>query len=190
MANARRRRGWLIAPVLLLTLALAWAAPAFPPLTGRVVDQANLLDAEREARMTQKLADLESRTGTQLVVVTLASLQDHDIDESLRLTEFPLLLTGAQGASTIDKDTFVKLSNDHTWEIESFDLSKIQINVVNPNLALVAYHVHEDLTVDGGEPVSFDAADASVWIRRGGTWKCALHTESLLGDPYGRDRKR
>jgi uncharacterized protein len=75
----RRATAWLIAPFLLLTLALAWAAPAFPPLSGRVVDQANLLDADREARITQKLADLEGKTGTQLVVVTLSSLQDHDI---------------------------------------------------------------------------------------------------------------
>ena len=118
------------------------------------------------------------------------ALQDHDIDESVRLTEFPLLLTGAQGASRIEKDAFVKMSKDHTWEIKSFDLSKVEVRIVNDDLALVAYHVHEDLTVEDGKPVEFDAADASVWIRRGGEWKCAMHTESLLGDPYGRDRKR
>jgi hypothetical protein len=29
-----------------------------------------------------------------------------------------------------------------------------------------------------GKPVASDAADASVWIKRGGQWQCALHTES------------
>ena len=56
------------------------------------------------------------------------------------------------------------------------------------DVAVLAYKVHEELTVDG-KPVAFDAADASTWIRRGGRWLCALHTESILGDPYGRDRR-
>jgi hypothetical protein len=47
--------------------------------------------------------------------------------------------------------------------------------------------VHEDLTVDG-EPVSIDAADTSEWVRRDGSRLCALHTESITGDPFGRDR--
>ena len=34
-----------------------------------------------------------------------------------------------------------------------------------------------------------DAADASTWVRRNGRWVCALHTESLKGDPFGRDRR-
>jgi hypothetical protein len=27
-------------------------------------------------------------------------------------------------------------------------------------------------------------------VKRNGDWVCALHTESLAGDPYGRDRKQ
>ena len=34
-----------------------------------------------------------------------------------------------------------------------------------------------------------DAA-MSVWVRSGGQWRCAMHTESLAGDPCGRDRKK
>ena len=45
--------------------------------------------------------------------------------------------------------------------------------------------VHEELTV-GGKPVVMDATDASV--QRNGKWLCALHTESVAGDPFGRDR--
>jgi uncharacterized protein len=55
------------------------AAPSFPALTGRVVDEANVLDAGRRARLETKLADLESKNGTQLVVVTLSSLQGYDV---------------------------------------------------------------------------------------------------------------
>ena len=57
----------------------AHAALTFPALTGRVVDDAHVLSADTQAQLTQKLADLESRTGRQLVVVTLPSLQGDDI---------------------------------------------------------------------------------------------------------------
>lgn len=53
--------------------------------------------------------------------------------------------------------------------------------------AVLAYEVHGELTVDGAL-VTIDAADSSVWVRRGGRWLCALHTESIAGDPFGRDR--
>jgi hypothetical protein len=56
-------------------------------------------------------------------------------------------------------------------------------------VAVLVYNVHEELTVDG-KPVTIDAADASTWVRRNGRWVCALHTESLKGDPFGRDRPR
>jgi hypothetical protein len=54
-------------------------------------------------------------------------------------------------------------------------------------VAVLAYNVHEELTVEG-KPVTIDAADASTWVRRDGRWLCALHSESLKGDPFGRDR--
>lgn len=75
-------------PALLLVLALWLAAlPAlaaeinFPALTGRVVDDAQLLTPEQEQVLTGKLATLEQQTGDQLVVVTLPSLQDQEIED-------------------------------------------------------------------------------------------------------------
>jgi hypothetical protein len=44
------------------------------------------------------------------------------------------------------------------------------------------------LTVDG-RPVTLDASDASVWVRREEQWVCALHTEAIAGDPFGRDKQ-
>jgi uncharacterized protein len=69
-------RSWLIA-VLLLAVAPA-TAQTFPALSGRVVDAANLLDAGQEAALTAKLEALESATGRQLVVATIASLEGYD----------------------------------------------------------------------------------------------------------------
>jgi uncharacterized protein len=65
---------------MLLCAGLALAALTFPPLTGRVVDQANVLSAAEREKLTAKLADLEQKSGIQLVVATVSSLQDQDIE--------------------------------------------------------------------------------------------------------------
>src|SRR4051794_6530180 len=57
----------------------AGAEPSFPALTGRVVDQAQILEAATRTRIDSKLEQLESKTTTQLVVATLRSLQGYDI---------------------------------------------------------------------------------------------------------------
>jgi uncharacterized protein len=66
---------------LLGIAAPALAAPTFPPLTGRVVDDAHVLDAATKAELTTKLEDLEQRTSRQLVVVTVPSLQGYEIED-------------------------------------------------------------------------------------------------------------
>jgi uncharacterized protein len=53
----------------------------FPSLTGRVVDEAGLLDAAKQAEIEAKLAALEEKTTDQLVVVTVRSLQGRTIEE-------------------------------------------------------------------------------------------------------------
>jgi len=62
------------------------------------------------------------------------------------------------------------------------------VRLLNDDVAVLAYGVREELTVDG-QPLTLEASDASTWVRRGDAWLCALHTESLSGDPFGRDRK-
>lgn len=75
-------------PVALFLLAwclvhtpIAFADPAFPQLTGRVVDDAGLLSAGDKTEITKQLESLETRTTDQLVLVTLPSLQGYPIEE-------------------------------------------------------------------------------------------------------------
>ena len=71
--------------LLLLFLALVAVAPAaaqtFPELTGRVVDNAELLDAAREQALTARLEALELESGRQLVVATVPDLQGYPIED-------------------------------------------------------------------------------------------------------------
>jgi len=57
------------------------SGPIFPALTGRVVDQANILPPEVEQDLTLKLQGLEDATSDQLVIVTLNSLDGYDIED-------------------------------------------------------------------------------------------------------------
>lgn len=71
---------------LLASIAIAFtlfslpaAAQSFPELTGRVVDQADLLDPAQEASLTARLADIEAQSNRQFVVATVNSLEGYDI---------------------------------------------------------------------------------------------------------------
>jgi uncharacterized protein len=75
------KRAALAVAIMLAFAGAAFAAPTFPALTGRVVDDAHVLTPEVQAQLTQQLADLETRTTRQLVVVTLPSLQGYEIED-------------------------------------------------------------------------------------------------------------
>ncbi len=64
---------------LLLAIAASFALN-FPALTGRVVDQANIIQPATRAAIEGKLAELESKSGIQLVVATVNSLEGQDIE--------------------------------------------------------------------------------------------------------------
>ncbi len=70
----------LAAAGLLLVASTAWAQ-TFPALTGRVVDAANIIPPDVEARLDQKLAALETQSHRQLVVTTLPDLQGYEISD-------------------------------------------------------------------------------------------------------------
>ncbi|MEP6688583.1 MAG: nuclear transport factor 2 family protein, partial [Gemmatimonadales bacterium] len=102
------------------------------------------------------------------------ALQDQDVDTAAALTDEPCILTGAQGVSAINRRTFAAMMKAPTWKIDRFEIKEgAQVRLLGENVAIVAYEVHEELTVDG-KPVAFDAADASTWVRRDGRWLCAL----------------
>lgn len=66
--------------LVLLCLGVAALAANFPALTGRIVDQANIIPAETRAALEPKLADLEAKSGIQLVVATVTSLEGQEIE--------------------------------------------------------------------------------------------------------------
>lgn len=73
----------IFAALLLALFAVATPATAqtFPPLTGRVVDQAHLLSAAQVQDLTTKSEALEAQTGRQFVTATVNSLEGYPIED-------------------------------------------------------------------------------------------------------------
>jgi Domain of unknown function (DUF4440) len=136
--------------------------------------------ASTTVTLEKELLDLEKRYW--------GAIKDKDVATAARLTDFPCIITGAQGIGQVDEQTFAQLMKNPTYTIQRVELGDdARVRLIDDDVAVVAYKVHEELTVDG-KPVSLDATDASTWVRRKGQWRCALHTEAIVGDPFGRDR--
>lgn len=130
--------------------------------------------------LTSELLDLENQYWQ--------AIQKKDIDAAMRLTDEECIVTGAQGVGRISRKALSEMLAKAPYTLKSFAIQDAEVRELRDDIAVVAYKVHEELTVDG-KPVQLDAADASTWVRRNGRWVCALHTESILGDPFGRDRR-
>jgi uncharacterized protein (TIGR02246 family) len=117
------------------------------------------------------------------------AIKDKNADAAAGLSDEPCFITGAQGVSRVDRQAMMGLMKAAPYTLHDFRISDPQVRVLGDEVAVLVYNVHEELTVEG-KPVTIDAADASTWVRRNGRWVCALHTESLKGDPFGRDRAR
>jgi uncharacterized protein (TIGR02246 family) len=116
------------------------------------------------------------------------AIKNRDIETMDRLTDNPCVVAGPMGVHSIDKAQFRKIMQAPTHTLHNFELKNAAVRLLRDDVAIVAYQVHEDVTVDGRR-VTLEAADTSTWIKREGHWVCALHSECLTGDPYGRDRK-
>src|ERR1700719_4745851 len=79
--GTRARCALLILLFLIFASSAHATEPKFPALTGRVVDDAGILDASTQSQLTEMLAAHERATGEQVVVVTLASLQGFSIED-------------------------------------------------------------------------------------------------------------
>ncbi|PAQ02533.1 hypothetical protein CIT25_13830, partial [Mesorhizobium mediterraneum] len=70
----------LVLLCLSLFLPLTALAAELPILTGRVVDNAGIIDAATKAALTRKLADFEAKGSDQIVVATINSLDGEEIE--------------------------------------------------------------------------------------------------------------
>jgi uncharacterized protein (TIGR02246 family) len=132
--------------------------------------------------LEQELLDLEKQYWQ--------AIKNKDVEAAMRLTDDPCFVTGAQGIGRIDRKRLAAMMQAAPYTLHDFTMQDdAQVRLLGDDVAILAYNVHEELTVDG-KSVTLDAADSSTWVRRDGRWVCALHTEAIAGDPFGRDRRQ
>jgi hypothetical protein len=115
------------------------------------------------------------------------AIQHKDTWTAMKLSDDQCIVVGAQGVGSLDRDKLGEMMNAASYKLTHyrFNDETFQFRKLTDDVVLVAYAVYEDLVVEG-KPESIEAFDASVWVRRDGSWQCAMHTESLKGDPFGR----
>ncbi|GLS31277.1 protein of unknown function [Mesorhizobium albiziae] len=130
----------------------------------------------------QKIIDLEKKFWRTMV--------DKDIEGSVAMLAGESIVAGAQGTARLTHDDYRGMAKqgDSLWQLKSFQLDDLKVMFPSDDVAVIAYTVTEEMEVEG-KPLTLKAADATTWIRQDGEWLAALHTESVLGDPFGRDRK-
>ena len=116
------------------------------------------------------------------------AIKDGNAALSAHLSDDPCIVTGAQGLAKINRATLEKMFANASWKLAAFELSSPIVRLLTSDVAVIAYKVREELVIDG-RPLTLNASDSSVWVRRDGGWVCAVHTVSVAGDPFGRDRQ-
>ena len=113
-----------------------------------------------------------------------------DPEPATRLTAEECLVVGPPGVSKVKGgDIAGMVTNEQRNRIKSYDFSNVSCIQVDDNTAIIAYHVNEEVEVDG-QPFTLEANDATLWTKRDGRWVSPFHTESIAGDPWGRDKQR
>lgn len=91
------------------------------------------------------------------------------------------LTTGARGVTTIPKDKMGKMTEEGSWTLESYTFDDIEVVTPAPDVAIIAYTVTQNVTMDG-KAQKLRAADSSTWIRGPSGWECHAHSEAFLSD--------
>ncbi|MCW8986251.1 MAG: TPM domain-containing protein [Gammaproteobacteria bacterium] len=79
--NLIRLKHGLLLFVLILQSSSLWAEIIFPQLSGRVIDNAHIISPADQQWLAQLLAQHESETSNQVVIVTLQTLQGYSIED-------------------------------------------------------------------------------------------------------------
>ena len=108
------------------------------------------------------------------------SMVDKDADKAVTMIADECLITGPQGTMRSDPADYKRMTEQGEWELDQFEFSDVQVIFPQEDTAIIAYNVHQTGSMKGQE-MDLNCADSSTWVRDGDEWKCALHTETIIG---------
>ena len=121
----------------------------------------------------QQIIDLETRFWQ--------SMKDKDPQTAQAMIADPGLVVGPMGTLRMDPAKYAEMTEEGQWTLNSFKMDDVDVIFPNEETAIVAYKVHQTGDMKG-QPMDLKCADSTVWVRDGGDWKVALHTETILED--------
>lgn len=119
----------------------------------------------------QEIIDLERRFWQ--------SLKDKDVPTAQAMIADQSRSTGPSGITPMDPQKFGQLMREAPWTLDNFTFSDVDVIFPTDDVAVITYKVHQTGEMEG-KPMDLNAADSTVWAREGDSWKCALHTETIL----------
>ncbi|MES1197031.1 MAG: nuclear transport factor 2 family protein [Pseudomonadota bacterium] len=109
------------------------------------------------------------------------AMKRKDGQRAAQLSGQSSLVTGAHGVSAIAKDKMGKMTEEGNWTLNAYEFSDVQVVTPTDDVAIIAYTVNQDVTMDG-KPQKLRAADSSTWVRGPNGWECHAHSETFLKD--------
>ena len=108
------------------------------------------------------------------------SMVDKDADKAMKMIADECLITGPMGTMRSDPEDYKRMTEQGQWDLQDFEFSDVQVIFPAEDTAIIAYKVHQTGSMEGKE-MDLNCADSTTWVRDGDEWKCALHTETIVG---------
>ncbi len=123
----------------------------------------------------KKLVELETRFWQSMV--------DQDADAAVELLSEPAVMVSSHGSMKFDHAGYRKMADEGSMVVTSFEFADMKVLFPNETTAVLTYGVKQGVAPRGkGESVSQEMSDSSTWVRKGGGWKCVMHTETPIAD--------
>src|SRR5688572_19650267 len=108
------------------------------------------------------------------------SMVDDDADAAGAMIADECLITGPMGTLRSDPEDYKRMAAQGDWELDRFEFSDVEVIFPVEGTAIIAYKVHQTGSMKG-QKMDLKCADSTTWVRDGRDWKCALHTETIVG---------
>lgn len=111
------------------------------------------------------------------------SMVDEDTDTALSMLDEPALMVSAHGAMKFDHSGYRQMAEKGSMVLKDFELSEMEVVFPTDDLAVLTYRVRQTTSPRGkAENTSQEMADSSTWVRKGGQWRCVMHTETPVSN--------
>ncbi len=107
------------------------------------------------------------------------SMVEKDATRAKAMIAEECLIAGPMGSMKITPQKYAEMTKAGQWHLDSFEFSDVSVIFPNEDTGIIAYKVRQKGEMKGA-PMDMTCSDSSTWVREGSSWKCALHTETIL----------